>query len=222
MTASTMPGYARLRLESRRWLDWGMMLAAGLHLLAFLAPPLSPPEAVRAPEKALIVFDFEDEDDFLVPLPPVPVPRPSIPIAAELMEVLPSDLADPDETILDTEIDLDEIRPARLDYRGIGTDDSESGDKEWTSFSEPPRGKRVHRPAYPELARKAGIEGRVIARVYIDEKGRVVRVEILSSPAEVFEEPVREALFRSEFYPAMQREIPVKSRLVVPFEFFLR
>lgn len=50
----------------------------------------------------------------------------------------------------------------------------------------------------------------------------MIRVEIVESPAEIFEKPVIDALLRSDFFPALQREIPVKSRVIVPFTFSLR
>ena len=84
-----------------------------------------------------------------------------------------------------------------------------------------PKRLRGKKPDYPELARQAGIEGTVVSKVYIDEKGKVIRVEVIQSPSEIFIEPVKQALYRSTFYPAKQRDIPVKSRIIVPFDFYI-
>jgi protein TonB len=56
-------------------------------------------------------------------------------------------------------------------------------------------------PAYPEEARKAGLQAVVVAKVTIDSKGKVTSVEILRGP-EVFHAPVKSALLSWRYEPA--------------------
>ncbi len=203
-----------LKLNFRKYFDLALLLAIFTHLMGFLISPSYKPIPYTPAEEEIQVI--EELPEVEIPLPPVEVARPSIPIAAEFTEIEVSEEADPDETIEDTEVNVENPTAARLNY----VDPGAGGD--FTSFSDPPMEKRMVVPDYPELIRLAGIEGTVVARVYIDERGRVVRVVILESPAPGFNAPVKEALFKSEFYPAKQRDIAVKSQIIVPFEFNLR
>ncbi|MBM3319296.1 MAG: energy transducer TonB [Candidatus Eisenbacteria bacterium] len=209
----------KFKLGFRKYFDLALIAAVLLHMIGFVWTPEVNVEAyVTEKEEEIVVLEVPEEVE--VPLPPVEAIRPSIPLAAELTEVLASDEADPEETIQDTEVNVKNPTAARLNYVDPG--EMGGGDAEFLTYSDPPMEKRIFRPDYPALARQAGIEGTVVAKVYIDEKGRVIRVEIVQSPAEIFNEPVKQALFKSEFYPAKQRDIPVKSRILVPFEFYIR
>lgn len=76
-------------------------------------------------------------------------------------------------------------------------------------------------PAYPELAREAGIEGTVYVRVLVGEDGFVHNALILESVLGLDDAALasaRAAVFR----PASQQERPVAVWIVVPIEFRLR
>ncbi len=204
-----------LKLNFRKYFDVALILAVFAHIAGFfLSPRYKPVPYVPPPDDEIVVI--EELEEVEVPLPPVEVARPRIPIAAEFAEVEISEEADPEETIEDTDVDIENPSAARLNYVDPGEG------SEFTSFSDPPMEKRIYKPVYPAIAKQAGIEGTVVAKVYIDEKGNVIRVEILQSPSEIFIQPVKDALFRSQFYPAKQRDIPVKSTVTVPFDFFLK
>lgn len=80
--------------------------------------------------------------------------------------------------------------------------------------------KRVE-PEYPELARKAGIEGRVIVMAIVDTAGNVVDVQVLQSTNPIFNEPALAAARQFKFKPGYQRDKPVKVRVAIPFHFYL-
>lgn len=78
------------------------------------------------------------------------------------------------------------------------------------------------RPAYPESARRAGQEGRVLLRVLVDEGGRSKRVEINSSSgSEALDRAAAEAIRRWRFEPARYGDQPIESWLRIPIEFRL-
>ncbi len=204
-----------LKLNFRKYFDVALILAVVAHMAGFfLSPTYKPVPYVPPIDDELVVV--QELEEIEVPLPPVQVARPRIPIASEFTEVEISEEADPEETIEDTDVDIENPSAARLNYVDPGEGSA------FTTYSDPPMEKRIFKPEYPSLARQAGIEGTVVARVYIDEKGRVFNVEILQSPSEIFNQPVKDALYRSEFYPAKQRDIAVKSQILVPFDFFIR
>jgi len=94
----------------------------------------------------------------------------------------------------------------------------------WAVEKKPEVVKRVQ-PRYPELARRAGIEGQVFVRVLVGEDGRVIRAEIYGArPAEVKDvlgPAALEAAQQFVFTPGMQRDKPVKVWVMIPFQFRL-
>jgi protein TonB len=86
---------------------------------------------------------------------------------------------------------------------------------------EPTIVKRVE-PVYPELAQKAGLEGKVIAYLWIDKQGKVRDVKVIKSDSEVFNQPVIDAAKQWIFTPALMKNGPVAVWLSVPFNFTLK
>ena len=66
-------------------------------------------------------------------------------------------------------------------------------------------------PSYPARAREDGIEGVVVARILINENGKVERVVIVESPCGYgFDRCVMNALMRWKFEPARLENMPVR------------
>ncbi len=88
--------------------------------------------------------------------------------------------------------------------------------------SKPVRIKYVD-PEYPELARKARIEGLVILEAIIDENGNVVKARILRSPGKAFgfDEAALEAVKQWKFKPGLQNGVPVPVIYALTVEFKL-
>ncbi len=57
------------------------------------------------------------------------------------------------------------------------------------------------RPAYPEEARKLGLEGQVIVRVTVDASGKVASAKIIKGIGHGFDESALEAIKRDRFKP---------------------
>jgi TonB family protein len=74
--------------------------------------------------------------------------------------------------------------------------------------------------SYPEIARSAGTEGTVVAKVLVNTDGSVVRVGGLSGP-DVFHREVRSKVMGLKFTPALQNGQPVRCWVSVPFRFTL-
>jgi len=78
------------------------------------------------------------------------------------------------------------------------------------------------RPEYPESARRAGREGRVLLRVLVDDQGRSKRVEINSSSgSDALDRAAANAIKRWRFYPARYGDHAVESWIKIPIEFAL-
>jgi TonB family protein len=75
-------------------------------------------------------------------------------------------------------------------------------------------------PAYPEIAREAGMEGTVLVRVLVDTQG-TVRERMLLESIRGLDEAALAAAATAVFRPALQQERPVAVWVVLPIEFRL-
>ena len=139
-----------------------------------------------------------------------PPARPSIPV--------PSD----DEDIAD-DLTLDE-----LDFDDFSNLDAPppppSGPRVvFIPYDDPPVAMSPIRPSYPEIAQEAGIEGVVVVQAFIDEKGRVKETLILKGvPNTGLDEAAMEAIRKTRFRPAKQRERAVGVWISIPVNFKLK
>ena len=85
---------------------------------------------------------------------------------------------------------------------------------------EPQIVKKVE-PKYPDLAMRAGLEGKVIVKIWVDKEGKVKQVVVLKSDAEIFNEPSVEAAKQFVFTPAYMNNGPVAVWVSFPFRFKL-
>lgn len=81
----------------------------------------------------------------------------------------------------------------------------------------------IHRvePKYPEVAKRAGMEGKVWLKIWIDTSGTAREVVVLKSDADVFNAPAIEAARGFRFTPAYNKNRPVDVWVSVPFKFVL-
>ncbi len=79
------------------------------------------------------------------------------------------------------------------------------------------------KPHYPRLARRRGMEGRVLLAVAVDAHGRVTEVTVLeSSGYRLLDRAALEAVRRWTFVPARRDGVAVPGRLTLPIRFRLR
>ena len=165
-------------------------------------------------------LEFEDVDQIIIEnidIPQTqqidntpPPARPSIPV--------PSD----DEDIAD-DLTLDE-----LDFDDFSNLDAPppppSGPRVvFIPYDDPPVAMSPIRPSYPEIAQEAGIEGVVVVQAFIDEKGRVKETLILKGvPNTGLDEAAMEAIRKTRFRPAKQRERAVGVWISIPVNFKLK
>lgn len=74
---------------------------------------------------------------------------------------------------------------------------------------------------YPEIARLAGIEGRVTVQFVIDERGNVINPVVVRGIGAGCDEAAIEAVRKAKFSPGMQRGRPVKVSYTLPVTFRL-
>ncbi|MFN3505753.1 MAG: TonB family protein [Caldimicrobium sp.] len=82
----------------------------------------------------------------------------------------------------------------------------------------------LHRemPVYPLIARRLGKEGVVKLRLTIDERGRLLEVEVLEGAGYGFTESALEAVKKSTFIPAYKEGKPIMCKALLTIRFTLR
>ncbi|TAL69700.1 MAG: energy transducer TonB [Bacteroidetes bacterium] len=75
---------------------------------------------------------------------------------------------------------------------------------------------------YPEMARRAGIEGKVVVRVFVGKDGRPTKTIIEASDNELLNDAAKSAIMKSVFTPAIQNGSPVSLWVSIPINFKLR
>ncbi len=77
-------------------------------------------------------------------------------------------------------------------------------------------------PVYPEIARKADLEGMVYVKLWINKEGKVKQVVVIKSTSDIFIEPTVAAAQQFVFTPAMMHNGPVDVWVTLPFKFRLK
>lgn len=85
--------------------------------------------------------------------------------------------------------------------------------------SQLPQFKTQVKAAYPEGAKRAGIEGVVILQVDIDATGAVMDVQVVQGLGSGCDEAAAEAMKQSTFTPAYAGTDPVPVRIRIPYRF---
>lgn len=141
---------------------------------------------------------------------PPPPARPKIPVESE-DEDIPEDLTIEEEQF-DFEAEVEDLPPPPEEEEPIVPF--------YALSDKPVEIKRVN-PKYPELAKKAGIEGTVVVKVLVTTKGDVEKVEVLKSHP-LLDESAIEAASQFKFKPGKQRDKFVKVWVSIPFNFKLK
>lgn len=74
---------------------------------------------------------------------------------------------------------------------------------------------------YPQIARDAGIEGDVVARVLVDQYGKYLDHKIIKQQHPILAKAVQSKVDRLQFTPAVQGGKPIKFWVNIPFSFKL-
>lgn len=158
-------------------------------------------------------FDIPQTQQFELPPPPS---RPAIPVESES-----EDLADDvtiDETELDDFVEWDSPPPPP----------DEGPRVRFIAYDDPPipiggYGAIQKNIIYPEIAQEAGIEGTVVIQAFVDKKGKVTdTVTLKGIPNTGLNEAAMNAIKKTKFRPAKQRDRPVGVWISIPVNFRLK
>ena len=186
----------------------GTLMASVLMLLGFYSLQRFENDIEIETEGQIIIENIEIPETQQFETPPPPA-RPSIPVESE-----DDDLAD-DLTIEETDLDNFDAWDAPPPPSGPQV--------KFIPYDKAPVPLTPIRPVYPDIAQEAGIEGQVIVQCFIDDKGRVKETIVLRGvPNTGLNESAVEALRKTRFRPAKQRETKVGVWITIPINFTLQ
>lgn len=190
------------------YLRAGLLSSLILFILAFLFVPYAEPEAYKLKREIVTMVEEISAQMDKYEEPP-PLERPKVAVEAE------SEVAEEAvETIADTEFEEDLIRtmPTGPEIEIVP----------YYKVEVKPKPMFQQKPRYPDLARRAGIEGQAVVKALVDIDGSVMDVQILkSSGNQMLDEAALVAARKWKFSPAKQRDKYVRVYVSIPINFRL-
>lgn len=208
-----------LRRKYKRFFEISLIISLFFLVIAFKYFPVIESDTILS-EGAQELFQVEDIQQTKQENRPPPPPKPPIPIEA------PSDDVLEDIEIGDTEIDFDqEIQappPPPKEEKKI-----EEEPVYFVAVEEMPEpiggiAAIQSKIVYPEIAKRAGVEGKVYVLAFVDEGGNVTKVEIAKGLGAGLDEAAMGAVRLTKFKPGKQRGKPVKVQVMIPIVFRLQ
>ena len=190
------------------YLRVGMFSSLVIFVMLFLFVPYAEPRPYELKKEIITMVEeisammekFEE---------PPPVERPKVAVEAE------SEVAEEAvETIAITEFQEDIIRtmPTGPEIEIVP----------YYKVEVKPKPINIPKPRYPELARKAGIEGTTVIKALVDIDGSIIEAEVLkSSGNQMLDQAALAAARKAKFTPAKQRDKYVRVWVSIPIKFRL-
>lgn len=167
-----------------------------LHFLFFVAAPAFTPSPYVPRRSDVVEIEEYKPEELSSVEEPEQVERPKLPVEAE------SEAEVEEETVEDmVGLDAVEKLPPPPDLSRYVYIPHEVAPQPKPGF--------FVQPKYPEIAKQAGIEGRVILHLFINTEGNVLKVLVAKSLEESLDKSAMEAAYKWKFYPALQRDKPV-------------
>ena len=207
-----------LRAKYGKAFEISLIVALALMIVAFKFFPDVSSEGAKL-EGTQELFTVEDIQQTKQENRPPPPPKPPIPIEAPRDDVLE------DIEIGDTEIDFEEELEAPPPPK-----EEKKVEEEPTYFvaveemPEPIGGIKAiqEKIIYPEIAKRAGVEGKVYILAFVDESGTVTKAQVLKGIGAGCDEAALNAVLKTKFKPGKQRGKPVKVQVSIPVIFKLQ
>jgi periplasmic protein TonB len=207
-----------LKGKYEKFFEISLIISLSLFIAAFNYFPQLKPEkvSIQAPQELFTVEDIQSTNQFKRPPPP---PKPPIPVEA------PSNVVLQDININSNELNPDKLVPPPPPPKLNNISNEENYYYPIPEVLPEPIGGMAaiqRKIVYPEIAKRAGIEGRVIVKAFIDENGNVNKVEVVKGIGAGCDKAALKAVKETKFKPGKQREKPVKVQVMIPVVFKLK
>ncbi|HOV98423.1 MAG TPA: energy transducer TonB [Bacteroidota bacterium] len=176
---------------------------------------LGPPPSLQQQEVAPAVAS---SGPIAKPSVGVPVPVPDAEVSPEQTIATQAELSQQVGPIAD----INEIGSGNVQIQQDIVIDENEPPADFVPVEKEPVIVKEVKPKYPEIALRAGLEGNVYVKVWVDKEGKVKKVVVLKSDAEIFNEAAIEAAQQFVFTPAIMQNKPVPVWVSIPFRFRLK
>ena len=207
-----------IKLKFQKIFEFSIILSLFLTIVAFKTFPNieSDINLQIVPSELITTIDIPLTGEPEIPTPP----KPPIPISA------PDDAEDLVDIIIDqTDLDPNANVEGTL-QPPILPDDNELIPKIFESVEEMPTPiggiSAIQKTIiYPEIAVRAGIQGKVFVKAFVDENGNVFKAELIKGIGAGCDESAIAAVLKTKFEPGKQRGKAVRVQVSIPIIFKL-
>jgi protein TonB len=237
-------GAYKLRKSYQKYLTIAMWISIFIVILVTTGPAIYRminPEEVATNKKRKVVITE------LAPPPSIGEKKEEIPIEAppplkSTIKFTPP-VIKPDEQVQDEFVTVDELKdvdpgleteagnPEGVDYSLLEVEEKVVEEEKAPTYfvaveemPEPIGGIKAiqEKISYPEIAKRAGVEGKVYILAFVDENGNVTKAQVLKGIGAGCDEAARDAVLQTKFKPGKQRGTPVKVQVSIPIVFKLQ
>ena len=205
---------ADLRLSYNLHLQLGFIVSIAIFITLFKVniPTKVPSPILIEEQEEIFIEEVIQTKQIETPPPP---PRPPVPVEVPNDEILEDEIID-----LDTELDLD----GPLDLPPPPPKSEETQDDFFVVVEQMPQligglASLQKKVKYPEMARRAAIEGRVTIQFIVNEQGKVENPRVIRGIGGGCDEEALKAVMTARFKPGMQRGRPVRVQYSLPIVF---
>lgn len=208
---------ADLRKYYTVFLQLGLIVALAIFIVAVKVDLTSesPDEYTLDEQEVVEMEEVIQTEQIETPPPP---PRPPVPVEVPNDEIIEDVNID-----INAEFDLDD----RLDMPPPPQEEEEPEEDFFVVVEEMPEligglASIQNEIEYPEMARRAGIEGRVYVQFIVNERGEVENPRVIRGIGGGADEEALRAVSNAKFRPGMQRGRPVRVQYSLPVVFRLQ
>ncbi len=202
------------------YMEVGLIVTLGILIVAFRADwsNRSDFEIVLPEQEQIAMEEIQQTEQIEEPPPP---PKPPVPVEVPNDEILEDDILD-----LDASLDLD-APAAALPPPPLPEKEEEEEPEIFMIVEQYPEmiggiAALYGEIRFPEIARKAGVEGRVFLKFVVDEQGNVQNPEVTRGIGAGCDEEAIRAISKMKFIPGKQRGKAVKVSMQTAIAFKLR
>lgn len=206
---------ADLRNYYTIFLQFGMVAVLVIFIVAMKVDFISQQSDVDLTQEQEVV-EMEEITQTKQEEKPPPPPRPQVPV-----EVPNDEIIEDQDINIDADINMDEPLPEPEEPAEEDEEDF------FVAVENMPElkgglGDLQQKINYPDMARKAGIEGRVIIQFIVNEQGQVEDPKVIRGIGGGCDEEALRVVKEAEFEPGRQRGNPVRVQYSLPITFQLQ
>jgi protein TonB len=237
-------GAYKLRKSYQKYVTIAMWIAILIVILVTTGPAIyrmiNPEELATTKKRKVVITE-------LAPPPSIGEKKEEIPIEAppplkSTIKFTPP-VIKPDEQVQDEFVTVDELKdvdpgleteagnPEGVDYSLLEVEEKVVEEEKAPTYfvaveemPEPIGGIKAiqEKITYPEIAKRAGVEGKVYILAFVDENGNVTKAQVLKGIGAGCDEAAQDAVLQTKFKPGKQRGTPVKVQVSIPIVFKLQ